>query len=103
MILALAFEFSEKTEISGISAGLSLIHNTKLSGDKMAQGMATRQAQWDGLGSAANCADDSASSTTLCANRSLPRTRQQLIQRIHNYLPVLSQGTHALSQLIERH
>jgi hypothetical protein len=38
-----------------------------------------------------------------CTNTSLPRTRQQLIQRIHNFLPVLSQGTHALSQLIERH
>jgi hypothetical protein len=38
------------TEISGITGGLSLFQRTKLSGDKMAQGMATRQAQWDGVG-----------------------------------------------------
>ena len=50
-----------------------------------------------------NCADDSAPSTTLCVNTSLPRTRQQLIQRIHNFLTVLGQGTQALTELIERH
>jgi hypothetical protein len=33
-----------------MNAGLSLIHGTKLSGDKMAQGMATGHAQWDGMG-----------------------------------------------------
>jgi hypothetical protein len=38
------------TEMSGMIIGLSLVHSTKLSGDKMAQGMATEHAQWDGMG-----------------------------------------------------
>ena len=34
---------------------------------------------------------------------SVPRTRQQLIQRVRNFLPILGQGTYALTELIERH
>jgi hypothetical protein len=33
-----------------MTAGLSLVHEMKLNGDKMAQGMATEHAQWDGMG-----------------------------------------------------
>jgi hypothetical protein len=38
-----------------------------------------------------------------CAKTSAPGTRQQLIERIRNFLPVLGQGTHTRTELIERH